>query len=358
MGQAQQDRGRTAMTIEAARASVERLTVASALPPTGAGTALARPLSTQALAHLVAGHARLGALPDGDAHRARALLLASALLERAKPVRGGLGWGYDADVDTPFGRFAGGRPNALATAHAAHALLDAAALARRPDLDEAPRLALAWACAELLVEHRGERLFVPTPDSSRPIHSVNLLLASLAARCADWASDGWRAGEDAYAYSLARQRSDGSWPCGETHELRAVDAVHLARILECLALWEERTDDADVTVSLTAAVAALLARLARLERDPRRSVEDARRLAIVAAGLSAAAHVDDRALPTAGRLLERALATGERRTARALRARREAPTGSRMDDGIALVALASYLTAIGRASAEPVAELG
>ncbi|MEZ5101021.1 MAG: hypothetical protein R3C15_14740 [Thermoleophilia bacterium] len=358
MGQAQQDRGRVAMTIEAARASVERLSV-RAVPLAGApDAALARPLSTQALAHLVAGHARLGSLPDGDAHAARALLLASALVERATPVGGGLGWGYDADVDTPFGRFAGGRPNALATAHAAHALLDAATLARRPDLAEAPRLALAWACADLLVEHRGERLFVPTPESSRPIHSVNLLLASLAARCADWASDAWRAGEDAYAYSLARQRSDGSWPCGETHELRAVDAVHLARILESLAVWEERTGDADVAVALTAATAALLARLGPLEREPRRPVEESRRLAIVAAGLAAAAHVDDRALPTAGRLLDRALASGERRAVRALRARREAPAGSRMDDGIALVALAGYLTAIGRTSAEPAADVG
>jgi hypothetical protein len=149
-------------------------------------------------------------------------------------------WGYEFDVQTRWGFYGSGSPNAVATVVAARGCLDAGSLTGlQQTMLGGALLRCFW---------RGT-YFAYTPDSTVLIHNANLLVASLAARLA--ASSHLerrlrealrRAARGAVETALASQRPDGSWPYGEGPSLGWVDGYHTAYSLlaldEALAMVE------------------------------------------------------------------------------------------------------------------------
>lgn len=307
---------------------------------------------TKALALFVAAYARLATLGWGASYRDLALDLAERLVERARPAGDGVGWGYDFDVQTRWGFYRAGQPNAVVTAFAAHALLDASSLAGRGIVPELPRQALDYACSQLLVARGPERYFAYFAGSTTPIHNASLLVASVAARCASRNSEQWRAAEAAVSYSLARQRDDGSWPYGEGRGLGWVDGFHTAYVLDSLACWNEAGGaDGDAFVR---GLDLYLARLIDSDGAPRATCGSRYPLDIHAAAsavstLSRLAGYDERAFPTAARVLGWTLRTMYRRDGRFAFRRhrlfRNSTPYVRWGDGHMLLALASFVAA-------------
>jgi hypothetical protein len=141
-------------------------------------------------------------------------------------------WGYEFDVQTRWGYYRAGSPNAIATVLAGNGCLDAGSLHRQQrELLGAALLRCFW---------RGT-YFAYTPTSDVLIHNANLLVAALAARLA---TDGEpetplrdalrQAARAAVEIALARQRTDGSWPYGEGASLDWVDGYHTAYSLLAL----------------------------------------------------------------------------------------------------------------------------
>jgi hypothetical protein len=151
-------------------------------------------------------------------------------------------WGYHFDVQTRVFFYPAGSPNTIATAFAGQALLDSYERLRAPEL-----LALAGDVGEYFLQ------YVPqTPTESgayfgyltgdrTPIHNANMLVCALLARLADATGreDCRKTAEAGVAYTVARQRSDGSWPYGEEPHLDWVDNFHTGYVLEALlTCWE------------------------------------------------------------------------------------------------------------------------
>jgi len=205
---------------------------------------------TKALALLASAYALLAQREDGGRFRRQALELGRLLADRAVRAGDGVGWGYDFDVQTRWGFYRRGEPNAIATAFTTHALLDLASLDSDETRAALAREALDFALSKLLVERGGESFFAYCAGSSRVVHNANLLLSSLFARSATAGSHGFAAAEGAMRYSLERQHEDGSWPYGEGRGLGWVDGFHTAYVLDALAHWHGATNDADVEAAL------------------------------------------------------------------------------------------------------------
>ena len=141
-------------------------------------------------------------------------------------------WGYEFDVQTRWGFYPAGSPNAIATVLGGNGCLDAGTLPPQGrNLLGAALLRCFW---------RGTH-FAYTPDSKVLIHNANLLVAALAARLA---VDGGleaslrqalhRAAVSSVETALENQRPDGSWPYGEGPRLDWVDGYHTAYSLLAL----------------------------------------------------------------------------------------------------------------------------
>jgi hypothetical protein len=240
----------------------------------------------KALALATSAHARLAGLEGGSRDQEAALGLAARLAAKAVRTEAGVGWGYDFDVQTRWGYYRRGQPNAVVSAFAAHALLDA-------DADQYRELvgrALDFALAELLVDRNGETYFAYFRGSTVPIHNANLLLAGLVARCEE--SGLLSRAEGAVAFTLGRQRGDGAWPYGEGRGLGWVDGYHTAYVLQGLGRWEARTQNAETRAALRRALDYYLERLIDPDGAPRAS--DRRRYPVEAhaAGTALAALAD------------------------------------------------------------------
>ena len=160
-------------------------------------------------------------------------------------------WGYHFDVETRFFFYPRRSPNTIATAFVALALLDAHAATGDPTL-----LELAAGAGEFFIrrvpqtEAEPGAYFGYLPGDRTPIHNANALVASLLAGL------GERTGRDdfssaaaaALTYTLARQRSDGSWPYAEARGGRFVDGFHTGYVLDslhrCLAAGDRRAGPA------------------------------------------------------------------------------------------------------------------
>jgi len=251
--------------------------------------------------------------------------LAQELLHRAIPGEHGIGWGYDFDVQTRWGHYRRGTPNAVVTAFAAHALLDAAELHDSERFLQAALDAVAYACSQLVV-HQGEESFFAYFAGSRvPIHNASLLLSSLIARCADQGSEAHQGSEAdqgfepqrlaraAVAYSLYRQQPDGSWRYGEAPGLEWVDGFHTAYVLQDLHRWQEHAGEPDVEDALRRGLDLYISRLIDGDGAPRASLAsrhpiDIHACATAMSTLSRLARWDSRAEPTAIRVLDWTLA--------------------------------------------------
>ena len=191
---------------------------------------------TKALALSLSAYSRMARCDQGGDFMGQAAQLASRLAHRALHGQRGTGWGYDFDVQTRWGHYRKGQPNAVATAFAAHALLDVADLAGEESFGDLARDALRFAVEELLVSAGDERYFAYYAGSDVAIHNASMLLAALAARCGTDAQVSLARG--AIDFTLARQHQTGGWHYGETEALRWVDGFHTAYVLWALATWD------------------------------------------------------------------------------------------------------------------------
>jgi hypothetical protein len=302
---------------------------------------------TKAVALLASAYARLE--PDGG----RAAAFARELLGRAVPHGDGAGFGYDFDVQTRWGFYAAGQPNAVVTVFAGHAFLDVEPLV---DGDESARFraavsaGLAFARSSLLRERPGETFYAYHLASGLPIHNASLLVAALAAR----AGEADERDAAAVRFSLGRQRPDGSWPYGEGPKVGWVDGYHTAYVLEALARWREAGPDPAPDDALERGLDLFLARLIDPDGGPRATVESRFPLDTHAAAsaITALCRLDDpRALPAAGRVLDWTLATMRRRDGRFAfqqgRILRNGTAYVRWNDAHMLLALANYAQAAG-----------
>jgi hypothetical protein len=309
---------------------------------------------TKALALLVSGYARLATRGDADS-RKRALMLADALVSRAIQMPKGIGWGYDFDVQTRWGYYRRGEPNAIATAFAVHALLDLSELDGVERFDDLVDGALQFAQA-LLHEEHGVRFFAYYPRSPRCVHNANLLLSSLYARRASSETAEFRAARDAMRYSLSCQGDDGSWQYGEGPGLDWIDGFHTAYVLDALALWHRATDDVAIEAAILRGLRFVRTRLVDDDGAPRATPARRYPIDIHAASslirtFTELRHYDVETEETATRLLKWTLETMRRRDGRFAfqvhRRYRNAVPYIRWSDGHMLLALASYATSDG-----------
>jgi hypothetical protein len=280
--------------------------------------------------------------------------LAARVLALSMATDAGIAWGYNFDVQTRWGYYRAGQPNAVATVFAAHALLDVAELTGQPEFDEAARAAVSFCHAELLADCGGDRFFAYYRGASAPIHNANLLVAGLIARTGSEAA--MSAAGDAIAYTLARQRADGSWPYGDGTSVGWVDGYHSAYVLDDLRRWHRATGDEATRAALETGLRYYLDRL--IDRDgAARATSEARfpvdihACATAITVLSRLRDVDDDALPAAERVLRWTLAHMRRPDGRFAYQRHRRYQNSvpyvRWNDCHMLLALASYADAAG-----------
>ena len=311
---------------------------------------------TKALALCASAYGRLAAVTDEGRYEELSRALAGEVLARAIPAGAGAGWGYEFDVQTRWGFYRAGQPNAVVTVFAAHALLDVGQRSEAPDerLAAASSDALRYATSSLAVDAgRGERFFAYFEGSAVPVHNASLLVASLVARAGERDGPEWRAAEAAVAYSLARQRPDGSWPYGEAPGLEWVDGYHTAYVLEALARWHEATGDPAAEAAVRRGLDLYICRLVDPDGAPRATLDrryplDTHAAASAVGALCNLIRYDERAYDAAGRVLAWALATMTRRDGRFAfqrhRTYRNSISYIRWNDAHMLLALATYLT--------------
>ena len=296
---------------------------------------------TKAVALFVSAYALLD-----DPERVRSL--AELLVERAIPAGDGLGWGYDFDVQTRWGHYRRGQPNAVVTSFAGQALLDAHELVPGGGFDEPARGAVRYALDRLLVDREGKAFFAYYDGAQTPIHNASALVAALCARL----GDGDDRVDRAFAYLVARQRPDGTWPYGEAAGLEWVDGFHTAYVLEALASRAARGGDSELESALDRGLDAYLTRLIDPDGAPRASLYERYPLDVHAAAsairmLSLLASRDPRAAEGADRVLGWTLANLVRRDGRFAfqlhRRHAKRVPYIRWSDGHMLLALATYL---------------
>jgi hypothetical protein len=315
----------------------------------------------KALAVLVSAYVLMAQTESSRHDRTLAARLAGALAGRAIRTPEGVGWGYDFDVQTRWGYYRAGHPNAVVTAFTANAMLDASSFLE-PDgpaegesaFEELVDEALTYVSSALVADANGERYFTYFAGSTTAIHNASLLLVGVCARSAPPGSPLWRLAEDALSYSVARQRPDGSWPYGEERGLGWVDGYHTLYVLESLAKWHERTGDPAVHDVLVRGLRFYLDRLVDPDGAPRAIVTsrypiDIHAAATGIAGLCRLRRYDERAFPTATSMLGWTLRAMQRRDGRFAFQRhrlfRNATPYVRWNDAHMLLALASYAAA-------------
>jgi hypothetical protein len=342
--------GRTPLARQAAIQSFKRLPV-NLRPLVGM-----RPRRhTKALALCVSAYALLARLPGFDQSRALVDALADDLARRAVTDGRGVGWAYDFDVQTRWGFYPAGRPNAVVTAFAIHALFDAAALPDAdPRFEELAEAACRGALETLLVTTPEGRYFGYYEGSGTPIHNANLLVASAVARCTEAGSGGSDAVRSAVPFTISHQRPNGSWPYGEGRGLGWVDGYHTAYNLVSLARCLETVEDPGVEAAVDRGLAFYIDRLFEPSGAPRATVDRLYPIDIHGASsaiwaLATLRHRSSDALPLAERVLDWTLAHMQREDGRyafQLHARhRNSIPYVRWSDAHMLLALASLADA-------------
>jgi len=146
-------------------------------------------------------------------------------------------WGYNFDWQSRAFFAPRGTPNVVCTAFAAHAYLD---LYERTNSEAVLDVAVS-SCRFLLdrlnrATDPDGACFSYTPVDHSRVHNVNLLAAELLARTftKTGISEFRDAAEQATRYSLARQRTDGSWVYGEAESQAWIDSFHTGFVLVSL----------------------------------------------------------------------------------------------------------------------------
>lgn len=226
------------------------------------------------LAHVLRAYARLPAeLVSGGPGALEGL--AERLLALRCEGHEGSSWGYHFDVETRFFFYPRGTPNTIATAFAAHALLDAhAAGTGAGELLEAARGAGRFLLAEIgATDGPGGAYLGYFPGDRTPIHNASLLAASVLARLAgegaEEAEELRRTAAAAVGYALEHQRPDGSWPYAEGGRGEWVDGFHTGYVLDALGVCAEALGDADAAAARERGLAFYCERLLEGDGAPR-----------------------------------------------------------------------------------------
>jgi hypothetical protein len=228
----------------------------------------------KALALCVSAHALLARFPGFDQSRTVVDELAGDLVGRAITSSRSVGWSYDFDVQTRWGFYPAGKPNAVVTAFAIHALFDAAALPNAdPQFGDLAEAACQSALETLLVTTVDGHYFGYYRGSSSLIHNANLLVASAAGRSTAIGRHGSNTLRSAVASTLAHQQPDGSWPYGEGPGLQWVDGYHTAYNLVSLARCLEAWEDPAVESALDRGLDFYCARLFEPSGAPRSTID-------------------------------------------------------------------------------------
>jgi hypothetical protein len=189
------------------------------------------PLVPKTLALFGSTGLRINAL-TGD-ERPRQLALSALNVLAADECAGPEAWGYHWDVQTRWSFYPAGSPSIVNISFAVGALLEAERDAVRTDLGNRARAAARWVLDNLWIEPDG--FFAYHPHSRANIHNANLLGAWLV-----WAALGdeplaCERALKAVERTVADQRSDGSWPYGESQaNLAWSDSFHTGYVLICL----------------------------------------------------------------------------------------------------------------------------
>lgn len=181
-------------------------------------------------------------------------------------------WGYHFDVETRFFFYSAKTPNIIATAFAAHGLLDA-----HERLGNPRALELATGAGEFLLsrieltEGPGGAYFGYFPGDRTPIHNASMLGASVLARLAPLTGRGVfaNAARDAVGYCLAHQRDDGSWPYAEGEVGGWIDNFHTGYVLDALLRCARALDDEEALAAWTRGVRFFRERLFDPDGAPR-----------------------------------------------------------------------------------------
>jgi len=181
---------------------------------------------------------------DGS-HYDTARQLLAWLLENKSPGFRGVSWGYNFPWQSRTFFVANGTPNAICTIFAANAFLDAFDATHESFYLDVARSSCEFLLCELLVKERRELHFRYIPAQDTQIHNVNLLAAALLARTAEQTGDDQLLGcaQQAVAFSVARQRDDGSWPYGEARNQGWVDEYHTGFNLIALSRYQQHSGD-------------------------------------------------------------------------------------------------------------------
>lgn len=189
------------------------------------------------VAWLVSAYARGGFLPPHEA--ADKLTQTLALLEALRsPGYSEPCWGYHFEYQSRVLYMARHSPNTIASAYAGLALLDA-----HERTGDERLLELAEGTGRFFISQipqtqtdRGA-YFGYAPANSVPVHNANMHVAGFLARLSGVVENGERFAEparNALAYTLPRQRPDGSWPYGEREDLQWIDGFHTGYVLDSL----------------------------------------------------------------------------------------------------------------------------
>jgi hypothetical protein len=197
--------------------------------------------SAAALAQIVSAYA-IGSFPVEHERYAKLARLVRVLEAQRCEAFAEPCWGYHFDVQTRVFFYPKGSPNTIATAFAGLALLDAFEATGDPTL-----LELAAGAGDFFL-HRVPQTEAPRgayfgylAEDRTPIHNANMLVCALLARLARHTgrTDMRDAADAGIAYTVTKQRPDGSWPYGEEPHLSWVDGFHTGYVLEALLVCVE-----------------------------------------------------------------------------------------------------------------------
>lgn len=186
-----------------------------------------------------------GSDQEGSHYDTARQLLAWLFENKTRGFRG-VGWGYNFPWQSRTFFVANGTPNAICTIFAANAFLDAFDACRERVYLDIARSSCEFLLGELLVADRGELHFRYIPARDTQIHNVNLLAAALLARTGAHTGDErfLKVAQEAVAFSVTRQREDGSWPYGEEGNQAWIDQYHTGFNLVALSQYQTHSGDA------------------------------------------------------------------------------------------------------------------
>jgi hypothetical protein len=300
----------------------------------------------KALALCASAYAQLSRKP-GDRWDVLARAMACRLAARALTTADEAAWGYDFDVQTRWGFYRRGTPNAIVTAFAINGILDAR--------DDGVGRELAQAAIRFAVRHLvaggGARHFTYYPGATAEIHNASALLADAIGRVVSGPCPERALARSAVERLLEAERPPGCWPYGEQPGLEWVDGFHTGYVLVALHRWDRSEPDPALAAAVARGLDFYVSRLFESDGAPRHTVDSLYPIDIHAAStaiwaLSVLRERDERALPTAQRVLRwtlRHLRRDDGRFAFQLRrAVRLAVPYVRWSDAHMLLALATY----------------